>query len=418
MQDTDCAFERLYRQHYGQLLAFTARLTGDLYQAEDLVQSTYIKAMKQWPNAEYTPHAGAWLLTTTRNAALDYLGSAESRTEKLANEQSLEHLEAAAMIDGDPHQHPALADDMLRLMFTCCHPALSIDARVALCLNTICGLRTEEIARAFITSDATMSQRLWRAKSKIRDAGISYQIPDNDELPARLQSVLASIYLIFNEGWLASSGEQNQRFELINEAIRLARLLVLGLRQTSEVTALLALMLLQHSRRDARFNEQGELVRQAEQDRSLWRGDEIGEATEMLKSVFKTGHGLSRYALMAAIAATHANTPQADATDWNEIVTLYEALMNLDPSPVVALNHAVAIGERDGPDAGLQHTERLSQSALMQRYYLFHSTRAEFLSRLGRNTQAAEAYQQALTLCGSEVEQQFLQRQLDRLQTT
>jgi len=415
MRDIDCAFEQLYRQHYGQLLAYTTRLTGDLAEAEDLVQGTYIKAMKQWPNADYPQHASAWLMTTTRNAALDHLRRVKGQSEKPTGELRFEQPEVEGINDTYLDLHPALTDDVLRLMFTCCHPALNIDARVALCLNTICGLRTEEVARAFITSDATMSQRLWRAKNKIRNAGISYQIPDDAELPCRLASVLSAIYLIFNEGWLVSSGTQQQRFDLILEAIRLAKLLESCLPDAAEVTALLALMMLQHSRRDARFDEQGELVLLATQDRSLWHSNEIREATDMLKNVFKAGHGLSRYALMAAIAATHANTTQAKATDWNEIVTLYEVLMGLDPSPVVALNHAVAIGERDGPDAGLRHTDSLLESAMMQRYYLFHSTRAEFLIRLGRNTQAADAYQQALFLCGSEVEQRFLQRQLDRL---
>ena len=415
MSNTSPAFEQLYRHYYGQLLAYIARLTGDLTQAEDLVQATFIKAMKRWPAKDYPDHCGAWLMKTARNAALDYLRHNNMRVAKLTDLATDEGLQPGDLTDPNSELHPALADDILRLMFTCCHPALHIDARVALCLNTICGLRTEEIARAFITSNATMSQRLWRAKSKIRDAGIRYQIPANHDLEPRLQAVLAAIYLIFNEGWLASSGQHRQRFELLSEAIRLGHLLSNALPNNPEAMALLALMVLQNSRRDARFTRDGELILLAKQDRSRWHTDEIQKATEWLHQIFQAGGGNNRYALMAAIAATHANSISAESTDWSEIALLYEALSEIDPSPVVALNHAVAIGERDGPQSGLQLMDQLAESAMMQRYHLFHASRAEFLRRLQRREAAVEAYQRAQEVCNNAAEQKFLRQRLRSL---
>lgn len=410
------SFEQLYRQQYGQLLALATGIVRDLGRAEDLVQSSFVKAMTRWPDACYPDHITAWLITVTRNAALDSIRHNTMQAGKLdeiAMEISNEHTDVT---EPDIDQHPAMSDDMLRLMFTCCHPALNIDARVALCLNTICGLKTEEIARAFVISDASMSQRLWRAKTKIRDAGIPYQMPADDELQARLQSVLAAIYLIFNEGWLAS-GEQHQRMELLNEALRLGQILTQTLQDNAEVRSLLALMVLQHSRRYARFNADGELVLLADQDRSLWQVEEIQQATNTLKQVFSSGQGKGRYALMAAIAATHCAAREAALTDWNEIVVLYEALMIIDPSPVVALNHAVAVGERDGPAAGLQLLSSLQELAMMQRYYLYHSARADFLRRLNQNKQAAQAYRQALDCSPGLTEQKLLRRRLTQVST-
>lgn len=407
------SFEQLYRTHYGQLLASSMRLCGDLSQAEDLVHTAYVKAMKQWPDGNYPAHIGAWLATTTRNGTLDVLRNRQRQAEKL-NEQAVDiDANAYSMSDDTHDQHPALRDDMLRLMFTCCHPALHIDARVALCLNTICGLKTDEIAKAFITSEATMAQRLWRAKSKIRNAGIQYGIADNDALSSRVQSVLTSVYLIFNEGWLATTDEP-QRFDLTTEAIRLARLLCTTVNEAHDAKALLALMLLQHSRRDARFGSDGALIRLAEQSRELWHRSEINEANDLLNAIFKAGFGRNRYALMAAIAATHANSIRADQTNWNEIVILYEALIALDPSPVIALNHAVAVGERDGAQAGLQAVEALRESAMMQRYYLYHAAQAEFLRRLGRHEDAAQAYKVAIKQSPSKVETRFLMQQLEQ----
>ncbi|MFK7730917.1 MAG: RNA polymerase sigma factor [Pseudomonadales bacterium] len=414
MTDRSLGFEQLYRRQYGQLLAIATGIVGDLARAEDLVQASFVKVMNRWPDACYPDHIEAWLVTVTKNAALDGIRHNAVRANKLDQLSAELNYEPAEMKELDLHQHPALNDDMLRLMFTCCHPALNIDARVALCLNTICGLRTEEIARAFVTSDATMSQRLWRAKNKIREAGIPYEMPADDELSPRLQSVLAAIYLIFNEGWLAS-GEQHQRMELLNEAIRLGQVLTQSLQDNSEVRALLALMMLQHSRRHARFSADGELVLLADQDRSLWQRQEIQRATSILEQLFSDGHGKGRYALMAAIAATHCNTAEASLTNWNEIAVLYEALMTIDPSPVVALNHAVAVGERDGAAAGLQLLSGLHEVAMMQRYYLYHATRADFLRRLKKNSESAQAYQQALDCAPGKAEQTLLRHRLTQV---
>ncbi|MEM8496407.1 MAG: sigma-70 family RNA polymerase sigma factor [Pseudomonadota bacterium] len=408
------SFEQLYRQQYGQLLALATGIVRDLGRAEDLVQASFVKAMTRWPDARYPDHVNAWLVTVTRNAALDGIrhntmqaGKLDEIVMEISNEQT-----GTGELDTD--QHPAMSDDMLRLMFTCCHPALNIDARVALCLNTICGLKTEQIARAFVISDASMSQRLWRAKNKIRDAGIPYEMPAEDELQTRLQSVLAAIYLIFNEGWLAS-GEQHQRMELVNEALRLGQILTQTLQDDSEVRALLTLMVLQHSRRHARFSADGEIVLLADQDRLLWQTDEIQQATNALEQIFSSGHGQGRYALMAAIAATHCNAAHASLTNWNEIVVLYEALMTVDPSPVVALNHAVAVGERDGPTAGLRLVNGLKEVAMMQRYHLYYATRADFLRRLNQNSEAAQAYQQALDCSPGLAEQKLLRRRLAQM---
>lgn len=408
------SFEQLYRQQYGQLLALATGIVRDLGRAEDLVQASFVKVMTRWPNACYPDHIEAWLITVTRNAALDGVRHNAMQAGKLDELAINTSDEPTDMNELQLDQHPALSDDMLRLMFTCCHPALNIDARVALCLNTICGLSTQEIARAFVTSDASMSQRLWRAKNKIRDAGIPYQMPADNELHIRLQSVLAAIYLIFNEGWLAS-GEQHQRMELLSEAMRLGRLLTQTLQDNSEARALLSLMVLQHSRRDARFNTDGELVLLADQDRSLWQQKEIQQATSSLEQLFSSGQGQGRYALMAAIAATHCNTTDAAHTDWNEITVLYEALMAVDPSPVVALNHAVAVAERDGAAAGLELLGGLKDLPMMQRYYLYHATHADFLRRLKRNSEAKEAYSQALACSPGMPEQRLLRRRLAQL---
>ncbi len=409
--------QQLYRSHFGQLVASLTRLTGDLALAEDSIQDAFVKAAGEWSDRETPAHAVAWLRTTARNGAIDHMRRTASRSKRLPE---VAYMEEVTRPQTDLHaavddEKSLLADDMLRLIFTCCHPALHIEARVALCLNTVCGLRTEEIARAFIVTDTTMSQRLWRAKRKIRDAGIGYKVPDDDELAGRLDSVLAAIYLIFNEGWLASSGAAGIRAGLCEEALRLARLLTVLMPTNSDPRALLGLLLLQHSRRDARFDAEGQLVLLRDQERSLWRIVEIREGLQLTRRVFHEGNGNTRYALMAAIACMHASARSASTTDWVEIATLYEHLMELDPSAVVALNYAVAIGERDGPKSGLQQVNQLAESATMQRYYLFHSTKAEFLRRLGENAKARAAYSRALELSENDVEREFLTGRLHSL---
>lgn len=405
--------QQLYRSQFGQLVASLTRVTGDITLAEDSIQDAFVKAAHKWADGEIPAHAAAWLRTTARNSAIDHLRRTAALSKRLPQVALMEELERPN-IDQDmaDAEDPEITDDLLRLIFTCCHPALHIEARVALCLNTVCGLRTSEIARAFIVPDVTMSQRLWRAKRKIRDAGIAYKVPEQRELASRLDAVLASIYLIFNEGWLASSGDVGLRISLAEEALRLARLLTALMTTNSECHALLGLMLLQHSRRDARFDGEGELILLSDQDRDMWDEGNIREGLQLVLAVFHTGDGNSRYALMGAIACVHANASEARATDWNEIATLYEHLMEIDPSSVVALNYAVAIGERDGARAGLEKVMQLAESATMQRYYLFFSTQAEFLRRLGENAKARVAYSKALELVENEVEKTFLVSQL------
>lgn len=411
----------LYRSEIGQLTASITRITGDLQLAEDVIQDAFVKAQRQWAETGLPSHAAAWLMTTARNAALDQLRRMKSWATRLPDLALLEELERPVAASPDLQalelaQSPELDDDMLRLVFTCCHPALHMDARVALCLNTVCGLRTDEIARAFIVSDATMSQRLWRAKTKIRDAGIAYRVPEEHELEARLDAVLAVIYLIFNEGWLPRQSDKGMRLDLAEEAIRLARLLQSLTIERMAVTALLALMLIQHSRRRARFDQQGALVLLKDQDRNLWDQANIAEGLSLTHRIFEAGEGNSRYAIMAAIACVHANAASVEDTDWHEIATLYEHLMVLDPSAVVALNHAVAVGERDGAQTGLQRVLQLRESSTLKRYYLYHAAEAEFLRRLGRHRDALGAYQRALELTGNNVEKEFLNQQIRTLE--
>jgi len=407
----DNALQDLYRTHFGQLVASITRLTGDLQLAEDSIQDAFLKAADAWPDGQVPDHAPAWLMTTARNGALDQIRRTTAFKSRLPEVALMEELQRPQSSSPEDQDASEVHDDMLRLIFTCCHPALNIESRVALCLSTVCGLRTEEIARAFIIADATMSQRLWRAKTKIRDAGISYRVPAASELDERLDGVLAVIYLIFNEGWLASSGPVALRTDLCEEAIRLVRIIIQLLTTNTESRALLGLMLLQHSRRFARFDEDGELVLLQEQDRSLWDARCASEGTYHIKSVFQAGNGNSRYAIMGAIACEHTRAQKPGNTDWKEIVTLYEYLMDIDPSAIVALNHAVAIGERDGPQAGLQKVMQLAESATLQRYYLFFSTQADFLCRLGRNHEACEAYATAIELTENIAEREFLNRQ-------
>lgn len=407
----------LYRSHFGQLVASITRITGDMALAEDSIQDAFLTAAAAWPHNQVPEHAVAWLMTAARNNAIDQMRRATALSARLPDVAFMEALERPLSIKGANQEvkEEVLQDDMLRLIFTCCHPALNVEARIALCLNTVCGLRTTEIARAFIVTDATMSQRLWRAKTKIRDAGIAYRVPDNDELAVRLNAVLTVIYLIFNEGWLTRSGEVGLRIDLNQEAIRLARLVTKLMGNDSEARALLGLMLIQHSRHDARFDESGQLVLLPDQDRRRWDQPSAAEGMQLIHRVFDAGDGNSRYAIMGAIACEHARAKTAAATNWNEIATLYEHLMELDPSAVVRLNYAVAIGERDGPEAGLQQVMQLAESTTMQRYYLFYSTQAEFLRRLHRSEEAHAAYLSAIDLTQNSIEQAFLQRRISSM---
>jgi RNA polymerase sigma-70 factor (ECF subfamily) len=392
---------RLFREESGRAVATLIRILGDFDLAEEVVQEAFIVALERWPRDGVPDNAGAWIVRTARNRAIDRL-----RRERLHGEK-LRELER--LMPGEPEEPPesSLPDDRLRLFFTCCHPALAAEARVALTLRTLGGLTTPEVARAFLAGEGAMQQRLVRAKRKIRKARIPYEVPPDHELPARLRSVLAALYLIFNEGYLTTSADTVVRRDLCDEAIRLARLLRMLMPDESEVRGLLALMLLHHSRRDARVNARGELVLLEDQDRSLWHGDEIEEGTALVAASRISGP----YALQAAIAAEHV----APRTHWARVATLYGHLAELTPSPVIELNRAVAIGMAEGPEAGLAGIDALEDRRL-DGYHLFHAARADLLRRLGRLAEASDAYRRARDLTGNPVERAFLDGRLAELE--
>jgi len=381
-------------------VATLIRILGDFDLAEDAVQEAFVIAVERWPRDGLPDNPGAWLVRTARNRAIDRVRRDRRYEDKL---RELERL-----MPGQPDDptDTSLPDDRLRLFFTCCHPALNPEARVALTLRTLGGLSTPEVARAFLTGEKAMQQRIVRAKRKIRDARIPYQVPADHELPDRLRSLLTVLYLIFNEGYLASESDTVVRRELCDEAIRLGRLLGALMPDESEVRGLLALMLLHHSRRDARVDEDGELVLLAEQDRSLWRRDEIEEGIRLAAKAGASGP----YAVQAAIAAEHV----ADVTDWTHVVALYSRLVELDPSPVVELNRAVAVSMAAGPEAGLELVARLENGRL-EDYHLLHATRADLLRRLGRAEEAARAYRRAHELAANPAERALLERRLGEL---
>jgi RNA polymerase sigma-70 factor, ECF subfamily len=392
---------RLFREESGRAVATLIRILGDFDLAEEVVQEAFIVALERWPRDGVPDNAGAWIVRTARNRAIDRLRRERLHGEKL---RGLERL-----MPGEPEEPPesSLPDDRLRLFFTCCHPALAAEARVALTLRTLGGLTTPEVARAFLAGEGAMQQRLVRAKRKIRKARIPYEVPPDHELPARLRSVLAALYLIFNEGYLTTSADTVVRRDLCDEAIRLARLLRMLMPDESEVRGLLALMLLHHSRRDARVNARGELVLLEDQDRSLWHGDEIEEGTALVAASRISGP----YALQAAIAAEHV----APRTHWARVATLYGHLAELTPSPVIELNRAVAIGMAEGPEAGLAGIDALEDRRL-DGYHLFHAARADLLRRLGRLAEASDAYRRARDLTGNPVERAFLDGRLAELE--
>lgn len=398
--------ESIYRAESRRVFATLVRLLGDFDAAEEALHEAFRAALEQWPREGIPANPRAWLVSAGRFKAIDQMRR-QSRIEAL-DDEAAENIPAPE----DPEAED-IGDDRLRLIFTCCHPALHPDAQVALTLREVCGLTTEEIARAFLSSAPTLAQRIVRAKNKIRDAKIPYQVPEPAELPQRLDSVLRVVYLVFNEGYAASSGATLTRHDLSGEAIRLARLLV-ELLPEPEAMALLALMLLHESRRAARSNADGDLVLLEDQDRSLWDRALISEGTALVERALATRRA-GPYGLQAAISAVHAEAATAADTDWAQITGLYDLLLRIEPSPVVELNRAVAVAMRDGPEAGLVLVDALLERGELAEYRLAHAARADFCRRLGRRDEARSAYQRALALTRQEPERRFLERRLAAL---
>jgi RNA polymerase sigma-70 factor, ECF subfamily len=402
--------DALYRRDSRRVLATLIRLLGDFDLAEEALQDAFTTALERWPADGVPANPRAWLVSTGRFKAIDGLRRRARFDISLARlaEQLDSTLPDTPLMDED-----SVADDRLRLIFTCAHPALSPDARVALTLRTVCGLTTEEIARAFLTQPPTLAQRIVRAKAKIRDARIPYEVPRRSELPERLEAVLNVIYLVFNEGYFASSGASLTRHDLSAEAIRLGRLLI-ELLPEPEAVGLLALMLLHDSRRAARTTPEGELMLLDEQDRSLWNREQIAQGAALVQRALASRR-FGPYTLQAAIAAVHAEAEGAAATDWGQIVGLYDVLARVDPSPVVELNRAAAVAMRDGPAAGLALIDAILARGDLADYHLAHSARADLCRRLGRIAEARAAYQRALDLTRQEPERRFLERRLAEL---
>jgi RNA polymerase sigma-70 factor, ECF subfamily len=403
--------EHVFREEYGRIIATLIRQSGSFDLAEEALQDAFVSAASTWKR-DGTPHnPGAWLTTVAHRKLLDAVRRNKTRTDK----QSEIEYETNRL---KPYVEPALLeetveypDDRLRLIFTCCHPSLSREAQVALTLRTLGGLTTTEIAHAFLLPEATLAQRLVRAKQKIRLAGIPYEIPSLEIIGQRLVAVQAVIYLIFNEGYAASAGQRLLRNDLCAEAIRLARVLCELLPDEAENIGLLALMLLQDSRRDARVNEDGELVTLEEQDRSLWDATEIEEGVRLVEKALAMGE-VGNYQIQAAIAALHCEAKNADDTDWRQIVALYEELLRMSSSPVVALNHAAAVAMYEGIERGLSLVDSVGADGALDNYYLFHASRADLLRRLNRLKEATDAYNRALALTSNQVEQNYICRRL------
>jgi RNA polymerase sigma-70 factor (ECF subfamily) len=411
--EVDAAVASAFREEWGRVVATLIRTTGDWDLAEECAQDAFALALQRWPRDGIPGRPGAWLTTAARNRAIDVLRRKAVGAAKLR--------EVAAMSSDEPsavdHDESGVPDDRLRLMFTCCHPALSLEARIALTLRTLAGLTTAEIARAFLSSEPTMAKRLVRAKQKIQNAGIPYRVPPAHLLPDRTPGVLGVLYLLFNEGYSATAGADLVRQNLSAEAIRLARVLVTLMPDEAEAGGLLALMLLHDARRSARLDASGDLVTLEDQDRSLWDRASISEGVSVLEGALRRGRP-GPYQIQAAIAACHATAAAAADTDWAQIAGLYEELARFLPTPVVSLNHAVAIGMAFGPEAALPLVAALETSGQLAGYHLLPATRADLLRRLGRLSEAAVAYREALSLASTDAERRFLARRLSETSQT
>jgi len=400
-------FAALYRGERPRALATLIRLLGDFDLAEETLQEAFAVALTQWPREGAPANPASWLISTARHKAIDRIRRAQNFADKrdeLARRAS--ELSPEPAIDED-----TFTDDRLRLIFTCCHPALALEAQVALTLKTLCGLSVDEIAHAFLTSGTTLAQRLVRAKTKIRTARIPYEVPETDQLAERLDGVLRVVYLVFNEGYAPTSGSASLRVELCQEAIRLGRLLLALLPEEREAAALVALMLLHDSRRETRFDADGELVTLEDQDRGRWDAAAILEGSRLAEAALRQG-GAGFYALQAAIAAIHAQAPRAGDTDWRQIAILYALLLRTHPSPVVALNHAAAVGMGQGPEHGIRLIEELERSGALASYHFLPAAKADLLRRLGRLDEAGASYRSALQSVTNEVERRYLEKRL------
>ena len=406
----------LYRSDSRRILATLIRLLGDFDLAEEALQDAFTAAVERWPNEGVPTSPRTWLVSAGRFKAIDRLRRRAAFDRNLAPllRDAIDPGAEQPEPDADGVEAASLGDDRLRLIFTCCHPALGRDAQIALTLRTVCGLTTEEIAHAYLTPAPTLAQHIVRAKTKIRDARIPYQVPTRADIPARLQSVLHVIYLVFNEGYSASSGITITRHDLSAEAITLGRLLVELMTEEPEALGLLALMLLHDARRAARVSPDGELVLLSDQDRSLWNRRQIHEGCNLVERALRNGR-YGAYSVQAAIAAVHGEAKAAEETDWPQIVGLYDVLMRIEPTPVVELNRAVAIAMRDGPPAGLSLIDAILRRGDLADYHLAHSARADLLRRLDRRDESLDAYQQALSLTTQEPERRFLTRRIDEL---
>jgi len=411
LNDVREVVDAVYRSESRQVLATLIRLLGDFETAEEALHDAFAVAVEQWARDGVPANPRAWLVSTGRFKAID--GIRRRARQDASLEELAKQIESTASINEEQQEDEHLDDDRLRLIFTCCHPALPPEAQLAMTLREVCGLTTEEIARAFLTKPATIAQRIVRAKTKIRDARIPYEVPSEKELPDRLGTVLRVVYLVFNEGYSASFGEAVTRHDLCGDAIRLGRVLITLLPQ-AEAMGLLGLMLLQDSRRAARTSATGELILLEDQDRTLWNRDQIAEGVALVQSALSMGQ-VGSYTVQAAIASVHAQAASSAATDWAQIVRLYDILLQTNPSPVVELNRAVAVAMRDDPIAGLALIDGILARGKLGNYHLAHAARADFLRRLGRTNEARTSYQRALSLTQQEPEQRFLIRRLSEL---